>query len=178
MIKLNYIVSYLFILIIALCRVLPHPWGITPVGALGMFSGAYINRKWAWFVPVIALLIGDAIMGFYSPIIMISVYISFAASALIGKLLLNKKRNITRIGSTILICSLVFFIFSNTSSWWVFYPHTVDGLMLCYVNGLPYLARDLLANSFYCTILFGAYEYFQYWSQNAHNRVDWPEKIA
>lgn len=165
--KQNMIASYLLVLVVAFSRLAPHPLGFTPIGALGLFSGTYMNNKWSWAVPLVALLIGDAITGFYNSLIMISVYIGFAVSACIGKALLSKKRTVTRMGSAIFISALIFFILSNTSSWWVYYPHTVEGLMLCYINGIPYFGREILADTFYCAILFGAYEYFKHWSSHS-----------
>lgn len=164
--KQNLIASYLLLLIVAFSRLAPHPMGFTPIGALGLFSGTYMNNKWSWTIPLLALLIGDAITGFYNSIIMLFVYIGFALSACVGKLLLSKQRSFLRVGSAIFISALIFFILSNTSSWWVYYPHTADGLLLCYINGIPYFGRSILADMFYCAILFGAYEGFQYWSLN------------
>lgn len=167
--KQNLIASYLLVLVVAFSRLAPHPLGFTPIGALGLFSGTYMDNRWSWCVPLVALLIGDAITGFYNSIVMISVYIGFAISACIGKALLRKKRTFTRMGSAIFISALIFFILSNTSSWWVYYPHTLDGLLLCYINGIPYFGRAMLADTFYCAILFGAYEYFQRWSLRSSN---------
>lgn len=164
MTKENLIASYLLVLLVAFSRLAPHPLGFTPIGALGLFSGTYMNNRWSWVVPLIALLIGDAITGFYNSLIMISVYIGFAASACVGKILLSKTRTFTRMGSAIFVSALIFFILSNTSSWWVYYPHTADGLLLCYLNGIPYFGRAILADLFYCTILFGAFEWFQHWT--------------
>lgn len=164
--KQNLLAAYLLICIVGLSRLLPHPMGFTPIGALGLFSGAYMNRRWSFAVPIIALFIGDAITGFYNTLIMLCVYIGFAIAALIGKILLHKKRSFALIGTAIFISALIFFILTNTASWWVYYPHTIDGLLLCYINGLPYFGRTILADLFYCTILFGAYEIFQHWFLN------------
>lgn len=158
------LVGYLLIVIAAFSRLLPHPLGFTAIGALGLFSGAYINKRWAWAVPLLALLIGDLVIGFYNVLIMLSVYIGFAVSALVGRLLLNAKRSLVRMGAAIFIAELIFFLVSNTASWWVFYPHSMSGLLVCYINGLPYFGRAILANALYCSILFGAYALFQRWS--------------
>ncbi len=159
--KRNLITSYLLILLVAFSRLAPHPLGFTPIGALGLFSGAYMNNRWSWAVPAIALFIGDVITGLYNSLIMTSVYFGFVLSSCIGRALLGKKRSFVRIGTAIFVSALIFFIVSNTSSWWVYYPHTLDGLSLCYINGIPYFGRAILADTFYCAILFGGYEYSQ-----------------
>lgn len=156
--------NYLLILAIAFSRLLPHPMGMTPVGALGLYAGAYLNHRWAWTVPLIALLIGDAINGFYNIVILIAVYCGFAISAIIGMVLLKRKRSLARISAAIFIAELVFFLFSNTASWWVFYPHSFDGLLICYLNGLPFLGSSVLASFMYCAILFGGYELLKQWA--------------
>lgn len=164
--KKNILAIYLLILIIGLSRLLPHPAGFTPIGALGLFSGAYMHSKWSWTVPILTLLIGDLIVGTYNILIMSSVYISFAITALLGRVVLQKKRSPVRIGLTIFISALIFFLISNASSWWVYYPHTSDGLLLCYINGLPYFGRGLLGDLFYTSILFATYEWCHYYYSN------------
>lgn len=37
------------VLMIALCRLLPHPWNFVPVSASAIFGGIYLNKKWAFF---------------------------------------------------------------------------------------------------------------------------------
>lgn len=150
--------AYALILLVALSRLFPHPPGFTPVGALGLFSGAYVDRRYAWALPLLALLIGDFFLGFYVPLIMLSVYAGFAAAACIGRVLLARKRSLPRLGAAIFSSALLFFIITNGASWWVYYPHTWGGLLACYINGLPYFGVMLAADSFYCAILFGAYE--------------------
>ncbi len=167
--KKNLLAVSLLIILVAFSRLIPHPSGFTPIGALGLFSGAYMNYRWSWAVPLMALLICDVFIGFYSAIIMLSVYIGFAASACIGKLLLSKKRTFLNMGSAIFVAALIFFILSNASFWWVYYPHTIDGLLLCYVNGIPYFGKALFADIFYCSILFGAYEGFQHWPLSSND---------
>ena len=47
-------------------RLLPHPWGFTPVGALALFSGAqYASKKTALFLPMSVLFLSDFIIGFH-----------------------------------------------------------------------------------------------------------------
>ena len=51
----------------ALSRLLPHPWNFTPMMAIGLFAG-YQARKTSTgiLVTLLALTLGDAMMGFYS----------------------------------------------------------------------------------------------------------------
>ena len=52
------------IVIAAALRVAPHPWNVTPVGAMALFSGALIkDRRLALALPLLALFIGDLFVG-------------------------------------------------------------------------------------------------------------------
>ena len=55
------------ILLAAALRLVPHPPNFTPIGAMALFSGAYLGRRGLAFVaPLAALLLSDAVLGFYS----------------------------------------------------------------------------------------------------------------
>ena len=69
---------YAILFLAALLRFIPHPWNVTPVGAIGLFAGAHCDRRIAWAIPLVVLAIGDAITGFYSPFVMLFVYAGFA----------------------------------------------------------------------------------------------------
>ncbi len=54
------------IVVAAALRLAPHPPNFTPIGAMALFSGAYLGRKWlAFAAPLAALLLSDAVLGFY-----------------------------------------------------------------------------------------------------------------
>ena len=67
----------LMILAAAFTRLIPHYPNFTAVGAIALFGGAYFSKKYlAFIVPIVALLISDLFLGFYSG--MWVVYFSFA----------------------------------------------------------------------------------------------------
>ena len=50
----------------AALRLVPHPPNFTPIGAMALFSGAYLGRRALAFVaPLGAMLLSDAVLGFY-----------------------------------------------------------------------------------------------------------------
>ena len=54
------------ILAAAALRLVPHPPNFTPIGAMALFSGAYLGRRGLAFVaPIAALLLSDLVLGFY-----------------------------------------------------------------------------------------------------------------
>ena len=81
---------YGLIILVVLSRLIPHPVNFTPIGALGLFAGAYIVDRRVWLLPICALLVSDIFVGFYEPVAMIFVYIGFALSVFIGRLVLSK----------------------------------------------------------------------------------------
>ena len=148
---------FAFIIVIALLRIIPHPWNFTPVGALALFSGAYLSKKGYFIIPLVALLIGDAWYGFYNGIVLTAVYLGFIASTLVGHKLLAANFSKTRLCSSIGLGALSFWLISNAGSWLAFYPLTFDGLIQCYANGIPYLGRSLVADAVYATLIFSVF---------------------
>ncbi|MDX1404191.1 MAG: DUF6580 family putative transport protein [Woeseiaceae bacterium] len=143
---------------VSLLHFLPRPFGATPIGAIALYSGAYGNARIAWLTPLVPLFIGDLIGGFYNVTVMVFVYLGFALSAVVGRLLLSRERSARRIAVAIMAAAVIFYLVSNFSIWLVgMYPATLAGLIACYVNGLPYLGIALVADSAYCLLLFGAH---------------------
>jgi hypothetical protein len=145
------------ILLAAALRVAPHPWNFTPVGAMALFSGAVIrDRRLAFLVPVLAMAAGDAFGGFniLSPL----VYASFLLSVAIGRFL-RDNRSFARIGGATFLGSLQFFLITNLADWAFLgsYPHTADGLLACYISGIPFFWNTLASDGLYATLLFGGF---------------------
>ena len=149
---------YAIIALAAFSRLVPHPLNFAPIGALGLFAGSYLDRRWAWVVPLAALLLSDAVLGFYSPLLMLFVYGGFAAGALLGHRFLRESRTPLRILGCSLASASAFFLLSNFGCWVVgMYPHTLTGLTQCYAMALPFFGNSLLGDLFYSTALFSLY---------------------
>ena len=98
----NFITAVLLILFAAFSRLLPHPMNFAPVAAIALFAGAYLSKKYALIIPIAALVISDAILGFYNGIEW--VYGSFLLIGLIGMWLkgrIEKAGNVTILGPTL-----------------------------------------------------------------------------
>ena len=151
--------TWVLILFAALCRALPHPFNVTPIGAIGLFAGAKLPRRIAWAVPLVALLAGDVFLGFYDPLVMAGVYLGMALSAVLGRWLLRERRSPARFAGAVGGASLTFFLVSNFGVWLASghggYPHTWAGLIECYTMGVPFLSRTLLGDGLYTFVLFG-----------------------
>ena len=156
---------YFLVVLVILTRLLPHPMNFAPIGALGLFAGAYVQQQRAWLIPLAALFISDIFIGFYTPIVMLSVYVSFALSAVVGRYVLFNKRSVLRIGGSAVASATILFVLSNLAFWTtgLFYPLTLDGLIACYINAIPFYGNTLAGDLFYSAILFGTYEGVRYW---------------
>lgn len=146
------------IIFAVIMRLIPHWPNFTPVAAIAIFGGAFINRKALAFVlPVIAMLVSDLIIGFHTT--MIAVYAGMIAAVAIGMTL----RNRMKAGSILfasLTSSVVFFIITNFAAWatgLMPYSRDISGLLQAYIAGLPFFNTSILGDLFYTTVLFGSF---------------------
>jgi hypothetical protein len=145
------------IVLSAVLRIVPHPWNLTPVGAMALFSGAMFRNRWiAFLLPLASLFAGDVFVGFHK--LMLIVYASFAISVAIGRWL-AEKRSAAKIGGAVFLGAAQFFVVTNFAVWAVggFYPKTAAGLMSCFVAGVPYFWNTLVGDALYACVLFGGF---------------------
>lgn len=150
---------------VAALRLLPHPPGFTPVGALALFGGAHFaSRRAALAVPMLAmaasdLVLGVTVYGVQVLALMPWVYASFALTVVLGRAL-RHHRGAASVAATSLAAALVFFAVTNFGEWarGTLYPPTPAGLATCYLAALPYLRNMLLGNLVYALALFGSFE--------------------
>lgn len=141
----------------ALARLLPHWPNFTPVTAIALFGAAHLTPKWkAFALPFAALLLSDAIIGFYPQ--MLVTYIAFAAVTLLG-FALQKRRSALRILGVTLCSSCLFFLLSNFALWLPYdiYPKSLEGITQSYLAALPFFQYTLLGDLFYTGLLFGLF---------------------
>ena len=138
-------------------RIAPHPWNFTPLGAMALFSGAFIrDRRLAFLFPLLALFAGDIFIGLHK--LMPIVYASFLLSVAIGFWLRNR-RSVARVGAATLFGAIQFFLITNFAVWafGLSYPRTGAGLLSCYVAGIPFFWNTLASDVFYVSLLFGGF---------------------
>jgi hypothetical protein len=130
---------------------------ITAVGAMALFAGAYFqNKKMAYAIPLITLLLTDLILGFHK--IMIPVYACFVFTVFLGTVISNQK-NVLTVGITSLTSSLVFFLITNLPFWYgVTYPWNFAGAMESYTLALPFFGNTLVGDLVFNAVLFGGFE--------------------
>jgi hypothetical protein len=172
-----------FILAIALIRILnvaqPSPVSnFTPIGAMGLFGGAYFSSRWKAFTfPLLALLVSDLVInaavyrgqyglmydGWYW------VYGIFALIVVYGKVLLNKI-NIKNLLLASVVAALSHWVLSDFSVWLAGgtdlrtgLPLSRDwsGLVQSLAQGFPFMRNFLAGTIAYSAILFGGFELLQ-----------------
>lgn len=152
------ILAVILILFAVSSRLLPHPPNFTPIAALALFGGVYLQKRWALLIPMLAMLISDSLIGFHA--LMPWVYGSFLLTGLIG-LWLKKHKQPQFILGAVIMSSLLFFVVTNFGVWVLpvsGYPHTLAGLVQCYVAAIPFFKTELLGTLMYTSVLFLLYE--------------------
>ena len=153
---MNFLVAIILILFAAFSRLIPHPANFTPIAAIALFSGVYLDKKYFLIVPFAAMLISDIFLGFHP--MMIWVYGSFAAIALIG-LWLKSHKSVGYIFGTTVVSSIIFFIVTNFGVWAAgFYEYSLRGLAECYTLAIPFFRNSIAGDLIYVTAMFGIYE--------------------
>lgn len=142
------------VLAAAIFRLLPHPANVAPIAAMALFCGCYLqDKRLAFVVPLLALLLSDLVLGFYAGIVY--VYLGFALVVLLGFWLRGRDRWVNILGASV-TASLIFFLVSNFSAWMVLpYPATFAGLGEAYLAGIPFLRNSMLGDLFFTVCLFG-----------------------
>jgi hypothetical protein len=144
----------LIILAAALSRLLPHPDNVTPIAALALFAGVFMEKKsLALAVPLLAMLLSDALIGFHST--MWGVYLGFALIVAIG-FMLRQRLGFLSVALAAFAGSLAFFFFSNLAVWLSsgLYPLTLAGFSECFIAAIPFYTNTLLGDLFYTSLLF------------------------
>lgn len=144
-------------------RLTPHPANFAPIGAIALFAGAYLPKKWAVILPLGIMFITDLFLGLYEPMVMLSVYACLAVSFFAGQLL-KQHKNAFNVFFLAIFSSVLFFVVTNFAVWAVssWYPHTLNGLLLNYYLALPFFRNTLFSDIVYTISLFGAYELVKY----------------
>ncbi len=165
-------ILFVLVLIAAISRIIPHPLNFTPLAAIGMFGAAYFtNKKYAYIVPLVAMLLSDVILNNTLYASMHSGFTVFYkdwywvyATVLFITLVSTKifaKVNFTRVIGGALLSALIFFVVTNFSSWLHndMYTKDIKGITNCYLAAIPFFKGTLLGNLFYSVVLFGMFEF-------------------
>ena len=155
------------------------PWAnFTPIGAMGLFGGAYFTSRWKAFAfPLLTLFASDLIIsnivfdGKYG-VLYSGWYIIYGIFALIvffGKWILQKVTLKNVIGASV-VAALGHWLIADFTVWIgggtdlrTMAPLTKNwaGLVQCYAQGFPFMKNFLIGNLVYSGILFGGFQLAQ-----------------
>ncbi len=153
--------AVLLVLFGALSRLVPHPPNFVALGALALYSGARLPRRWAWAVPLSAMAVSDVFLDVGTGRAAISsmravIYATFAAIVLAGRSL-SGRPGVARLAAFSAGASVLFFVTSNLAEWAVdpAYPKTGAGLALCFAAAIPFFWATLSADLLGTATFFG-----------------------
>ncbi|MBL7699930.1 MAG: hypothetical protein JNK79_17315 [Chitinophagaceae bacterium] len=171
----NTIITLIILIVVAaLYRVIPQrPMGFAPHWAMALFGGAVIkDKRLAFAFPIFSMFISDLLYhllyingltelaGFYEGQLLN--YLLFAGMTVIGFMM--RKITVVNIAIFSVIVCVAFFLISNFFVWyggggWA-RPHTFQGLMMSYEDGLPFFRNSIYATLAFSALLFGAWRFF------------------
>lgn len=149
--------AYLLILAGFALRLLPLDHNAAPIISIAVFSGAYLDRRIAPWVPLAVMVLTDAIIGFHD--IIPFTWGGFLIVGIAGTLLKGRTGPLGVFFMT-LGGVLMFFVISNFGVWLFWYPPTFQGLLNCYAMALPFLRNMIAGNLIFSAILFSVYGFF------------------
>ncbi|MEN9684419.1 MAG: hypothetical protein RLZZ28_205 [Bacteroidota bacterium] len=166
----------IMVLVTALYRILPNrPMGFAPQIAIGLFSGALFvkDKKWAFLLPLVSMFLSDLlyqllyinglspIYGFYDG--QWINYLLFAGMTCFGFLV--KTNKVKGMFFAAVSAPTAYFLVSNFLVWasdsskgyGLNRPKTMQGLILCYNDAVPFYINSMMATIVFSALLFGTY---------------------
>ena len=147
---------------ITLCAVgvcshlLPHPAGMSSIGAIGLLAAAYLPRHLIPLPVIASAAAADALIGAYSTAAMALVYLGHIACA-VGVAPLLRTIGALQVGGAAIVSAIIFYLISNAAPMVMeFYPNTLAGWLSCYAAGIPFLLRSIAANLIFSVVAFGS----------------------
>jgi len=151
----NIIISLVLLILLIASRLIPHISNFTPLFAIGLFSFSIFKKQYlSLIIPLIGLLFTDLIIGFYQNVW--AVYLSVILSIILSNLIKTKKKNVTIVLRSI-SAPTIFFLLSNLSVFFLWYPNTFEGLIQCYFNAIPFYGYSLLSTLIYSFVFYNLY---------------------
>ncbi|HEY7862872.1 MAG TPA: TonB-dependent receptor, partial [Thermoanaerobaculia bacterium] len=152
--------AILLVLLGALSRLLPHPPNFVAMGAIGLYAGARLPRRWAWAVPLAAMALSDLFLdagtgrAAITPI-RLAVYGCFALMVAAGTLL-AREAGPGRLALLAGAGAVLFFLVTNFVVWASLgtYAPTPAGLLSCYLLAIPWFWGTLSAELLGTAALF------------------------
>ena len=154
MMKNDLMIPIIMMTLLVISRMISDIPNFTATIALIMFTSYLIRDKFlSVLVILVSQIISDLYIGIYSS--MFFVYGAYVFIALLSPIIMNKLSF-----KSVLISSLVtptiFYIVSNFGVWITgsTYPLSLDGLIMCYVAGIPFFDETLLSTVVFSVTIY------------------------
>ncbi len=121
---------------------------IETITVVSLLAGSLIGGVWAMAVGLIVVASTDILIG--NTAILLYTWSAWAGMGLLGYALKKRPKKILRHSLELtgmgVVGNVLFFLWTNFGVWQIggLYPHTMDGLILSYVMGLPFLRMQLI----------------------------------
>ena len=148
---------------LAFSRLIPHPPNFTPILAISVFAGIkFKDNLFSYLVPVSAMFVSDAVIGFHDG--MIIIYLAIVLSAVIA-------RKFNTINGSVLSSCLLFFLITNFQVWMLSssYSKSLSGILECYTHAIPFFGMTLLSTFFFSYVLFYGFAFLT--SYNKYQKI-------
>ena len=163
--KIMYVLALIFMG--AMSRLIPHPPNFTPVAAMAVIGGIYLNGVWSWLLPIGIMFVSDLIMELLYRFGILSypgihagipfVYGAFLLIVLVSRLFARKEPNLLRVTVAGVAGSVLFFLVTNAGVWLLsdMYPAGIEGLLMSYYAAIPFFRNTLLSTLLYTWVMYG-----------------------
>lgn len=158
---------YVIALLAIASRFIPHFPNAAPITALAIMAAMYGSKKQALTLPLAVRFASDIFLGFFSWPLMVAVYASHLTGAVFGFWAKNSKSFASRFVKVLAASAFaptLFFLVTNFAFLYSpsQYPHTWSGIMLSYINGLPFFKGTLVGDIGYTMAFFLGFELVRY----------------
>lgn len=140
---------FFIILAVMVSRFIPHWPNMTAISASAIWMAySFPKKNYALFVPTLALLFSDMLLGFHTQ--MFWVYGAITLSSFLV-LKVGSEFSPKSVIQNSLLSSILFFLITNFGVWVSggFYSYSIPGLAQCFIAGIPFAINDILGTLFY-----------------------------
>jgi hypothetical protein len=139
-----------------------RPYNFTALGALSLFAAARLGLWPGLAISASTLLLTDGLLylknaGHSDFLPRPEVYLGMAAYALLARRFLANTHSAPKVLGTAMAGSVAFFLISNFGSWLYqdqAYGYSLEGLMNCYLAGVPFFRGTLTGDMLFGGALF------------------------
>lgn len=158
----KHLLALVWIVLTIFARLIPHPPNVTPLTAVGLFSGSKMPRSLSIAVSLGALLLSDLALAYISGYPAFGYWSLFTYSGFLLIVLagywIGENASALKTFATLLGSSLGFWLWTNFGIWATndhgLYSKTISGLLNCYVNALPFLANSIAGDLIWGSVIF------------------------